>query len=270
MHHATMNRVYRLVWNKALGLWVAVAENSKGKSKGGSARRAVLVLASLLAFAHPPAHAADAANAAISAGTGSVASQGVTTTINQTSQRLAIDWSRLSTAANESLIFKQPNASAIALNGSYEKFTWGASRLQQVGSDTLLWLALAGQQASKNLDSSEKFSLGGPTNVRAYPTGEASGDEGWRGTLELRHSIAASVQGVLFYDFGSVKINKTPFVVTANDRHLAGAGLGVNASWAKLQLKTSLAWRKSGGAPLSVPASTHNSPTLSMQAAMPF
>jgi hemolysin activation/secretion protein len=139
-----------------------------------------------------------------------------------------------------------------------------------LGGDTLLWLALAGQQASKNLDSSEKFSLGGPTNVRAYPTGEASGDEGWRGTLELRHSLAASVQGVLFYDFGSVKINKTPFAILANDRQLAGAGFGVNASWDKLQFKSSLAWRTSGGAPLSIPASAQHSPTLSMQAAIAF
>ena len=162
------------------------------------------------------------------------------------------------------------DAASARSNGSYDKFTWGASRLQRVGDDTLLWLALAGQQASKNLDSSEKFSLGGPGSVRGWPTGEASGDEGWRATLELRHNIATSVQGVLFYDFGSVTINKTPFANVTNDRHLAGAGFGVNTSWDTVQLKTSLAWRTSGGAPVSIPASAQRSPTLSMQAAMPF
>ena len=39
--HASMNRIYRLVWNAALSLWVAVAENAKGRSKGGSARDSV-------------------------------------------------------------------------------------------------------------------------------------------------------------------------------------------------------------------------------------
>ena len=39
--HASMNRIYRLVWNAALSLWVAVAENAKGRSKGGSARSSV-------------------------------------------------------------------------------------------------------------------------------------------------------------------------------------------------------------------------------------
>ena len=33
--HASMNRIYRLVWNAALSLWVAVAENAKGHGKGG-------------------------------------------------------------------------------------------------------------------------------------------------------------------------------------------------------------------------------------------
>ena len=34
------------------------------------------------------------------------------------------------------------------------------------------------QLSSKNLDSSEKFTLGGIGGVEAYPSGEASGDEG--------------------------------------------------------------------------------------------
>ncbi|CAN7228693.1 two-partner secretion domain-containing protein [Polaromonas sp. LjRoot131] len=143
--HASMNRIYRLVWNTALNLWVAVAENAKGRSKGGSARgsvqwddvqaegghgvdgggagfrlntacRAGLVLLTSLAVLTHEAHAADAANASVAAGSGSVSTLGNTTTINQASQRLAIDWTSLSTAANEALRFNQPNASAIALN----------------------------------------------------------------------------------------------------------------------------------------------------------
>ncbi|SFU51965.1 filamentous hemagglutinin family N-terminal domain-containing protein [Polaromonas sp. YR568] len=137
-----MNRIYRLVWNASLSLWVAVAENAKGASKGGSSRssvqwdvlhaegsggggasftlntacRAALVLLTSLALFTHQARAADAANASISAGTAGIATVGNTTTINQSSQRVAIDWTSLSTAANEALIFNQPNASAIALN----------------------------------------------------------------------------------------------------------------------------------------------------------
>jgi filamentous hemagglutinin family protein len=115
--HASMNRIYRLVWNAALNLWVAVAENAKGRGKSGSARNkaALLMLVPLSALMHQ-ARAADAANATVSAGTASVATAGNTTTINQASQRAAIDWTSLSTRANEALIFNQPNAHAIALN----------------------------------------------------------------------------------------------------------------------------------------------------------
>ena len=38
--HASMNRIYRLVFNAALGMWVAVAENARGKGKGGRAASA--------------------------------------------------------------------------------------------------------------------------------------------------------------------------------------------------------------------------------------
>jgi hypothetical protein len=70
---------------------------------------------------------------------------------------------------------------------------------------------VSGQTASKNLDSSEKFSLGGINGVRAYPQGEASGDEGYRGTVELRHNVMPNVQATVFYDWGKVTINRNPF-----------------------------------------------------------
>ncbi|MDB5967390.1 MAG: filamentous hemagglutinin N-terminal protein [Polaromonas sp.] len=77
---------------------------------------AALVLIVSTALFSTQAHAANAADATVTAGSGSVATAGNTTTINQTSQRLAIDWTSLSTRANEALVFNQPNASAIALN----------------------------------------------------------------------------------------------------------------------------------------------------------
>jgi filamentous hemagglutinin family protein len=52
----------------------------------------------------------------VSAGAAGIATVGNTTTINQSSQRVAIDWTSLSTRANEALVFNQPNAQAIALN----------------------------------------------------------------------------------------------------------------------------------------------------------
>lgn len=167
------------------------------------------------------------------------------------------------------------DATSAQTNGSYSKLTWGASRLQRITDSTLVSFNINGQQAGKNLDSSEKFSLGGPSSIRAYPSGEGSGDEGYRGTLELRQTLfpnlVKGVQGVLFYDFGSIKSNKTPFGAAAsNNKTLAGAGFGINASINKVQLKASVAWRVSPDLPLSIPANSVRSPTVWLQAVVGF
>lgn len=162
------------------------------------------------------------------------------------------------------------NASARS-SGSYTRMTYGANRLQRFTDSTFLAASVSGQTASKNLDSSEKFSLGGINAVRAYPQGEASGDEGYRATLELRHNVMPNVQATVFYDWGKITINRNPFGAPAsNSRNLAGVGVGVNASLGPVQLRSSLAWRTDGGLPTSIPASAAKRPTLWLQASMPF
>lgn len=162
------------------------------------------------------------------------------------------------------------DAASAQTNGSYSRLAYGASRLQRLGNSTLLWMSLTGQWAGKNLDSSEKFSLGGISGVRAYPQGEASGDEGQRATLELRQALGENLQGTVFYDFGSIRTSKTPFAAGANSRKLAGAGVGLNASFKKLQLRSALAWRTDGGLPTSIPAAHAKNPTLWLQASLAF
>jgi hemolysin activation/secretion protein len=163
------------------------------------------------------------------------------------------------------------DAASARSNGSYTRMTYGANRLQRFTDSTFLAVSLSGQTASKNLDSSEKFSLGGINGVRAYPQGEASGDEGVRGTVELRHNVIPNVQATLFYDWGKVTINRNPFGAPAsNSRNLAGVGVGVNASLGPVQLRSSLAWRTDGGLPTSVPASSAKRPTFWMQASVAF
>jgi hemolysin activation/secretion protein len=51
---------------------------------------------------------------------------------------------------------------------------------------------LGGQLASKSLDSSEKFALGGAKGVRAYPHGESSADEVCVANVEMRYAIPTS------------------------------------------------------------------------------
>jgi hemolysin activation/secretion protein len=122
--------------------------------------------------------------------------------------------------------------------GRYDKWTWNASRLQRIDGPLTLLLAANGQVASKNLDSSEKFSLGGPTGLRAYPGGEAQGDEGLLSTLELRYELPGGSLGQWqlsgFYDHGRITLHKAPWAGSVNNATgsntyaLGGFGLGVS------------------------------------------
>jgi hemolysin activation/secretion protein len=150
--------------------------------------------------------------------------------------------------------------------GRYVRLSYGASRLQQLTPRTFMSIALTGQRANKNLDTSEKFSLGGADGVRAYPQGEDIGDEGYMMNLELRHRIAAALQGILFYDAGSVTTNRNPFDPSLpKSRKLAGAGVGVDVRLFGFQAKAALAWRTDGGEPNSIPPSAVRTPSAWVQ-----
>jgi hemolysin activation/secretion protein len=153
------------------------------------------------------------------------------------------------------LNIKTPTALAIddltaQTNGHFDKWNGSALRLQSLGQRLSAYVSLSGQKAGKNLDSSEKFFLGGAYGVRAYPTGEAPGDSGYLATAELRYTFTiAAVPGALqpfaFVDAGGVTINENPFIVGApNSRHLSGAGVGL--TWVRasdFQVKLSVATR---------------------------
>jgi len=123
--------------------------------------------------------------------------------------------------------------------GSYAKLAYSLSRLQRLPKDFSFFVAFSGQFASKNLDSSEAFILGGPSGVRAYPVGEASGDEGYRLTTEVRYDlprkvISSNLQFITFFDTGHIKLHNSPWtnsITTATGKNsygLSGAGFGVN------------------------------------------
>lgn len=122
-------------------------------------------------------------------------------------------------------------------HGAFEKLVYGLALQQDLAQKRSLYLSLNGQWASKNLDASEKFSLGGTGGVRAYPAGEASGDEGFVLTLEARmpwpalsNYLAGSAQAVAFVDTGTETANKSPWDAgtSTKRRTLSGVGVGLN------------------------------------------
>lgn len=113
--------------------------------------------------------------------------------------------------------------------GGFQKINLNTARMQYLSPRFQLYTQLNAQWASSNLDSSEKFGIGGPFDVRAYPQGTGSGDQGWQASLELRYALAPRWQLKAFVDYGAVEVNKHPWTREDNRRQLSGAGLG--ASW---------------------------------------
>lgn len=131
------------------------------------------------------------------------------------------------------------DASGPRTHGNFLRTTYTLARLQRLTSVTSLFLAARGQLASTNLDSAQKFILGGPAGVRAYPVGEAVADEGHAFTLESRMELPlmpanVTTQLIGFYDTGWVKLNRNPWaksVINATNSNyywLSGAGIGLN------------------------------------------
>lgn len=123
--------------------------------------------------------------------------------------------------------------------GSYQKFTLAFSRLQRVYGPLSFWSNFVGQLSTKNLDSSEKFSLGGPFGVRAYPVNEALADQGYLMNFEFRFDMFQStksqwlqnVQLVGFIDHGGVTLHNSPWAKVGtgpNNYTLSGGGFGIN------------------------------------------
>lgn len=138
--------------------------------------------------------------------------------------------------------------------GSFNKVNLDLARLQVLPNDFSFYGRVSAQLSDKNLDSSESFGLGGANGVRAYPTGEGFGDEGWLTQLELRYNTIlkeATFIPYAFYDSGRVRINHNPWDSADNYRSISGAGVGVRGSYLRITADASLAWRLSGGDPKS-------------------
>src|SRR3984885_14201956 len=135
-HHASMNRIYRLIWSEVRSAWVPVAETARGRGKTRRARSTAsrnLVAAAISLAAAPLAHATAPCAAPVCgpttlsatshplggkvvSGSASITQVGNTTDIRQTSADVAIDWLSFNIGSQASVDFLQPSASAVAVN----------------------------------------------------------------------------------------------------------------------------------------------------------
>jgi filamentous hemagglutinin family protein len=115
-----MNKTYRLIWSSIKEAWLVVAETVK--ANGGLSSLTVGAATATVSFflSSTPASALDPSalptGGRIIAGSGSITANGNAMNITQNTQRMIANWSTFNIGQNASVAFKQPNASAIALN----------------------------------------------------------------------------------------------------------------------------------------------------------
>jgi len=149
--------------------------------------------------------------------------------------------------------YKQYDDMTAETSGSFAKVNASLSRLQHVYGNLSANLSVSGQIASKNLDTSQKFYLGGPYSIEGYATGEAAGDNGAQLHADLRYDFynlpwRGNLQLSVFYAYGWTQLHKDPWNgwegnndIIKNDITLQSAGLTLTQTWSnKMVVRTML------------------------------
>jgi len=137
-------------------------------------------------------------------------------------------------------------------DGHYGKWRYALSRQQVVNNNVSLYAAFSGQWSPDNLDSSEKFYLGGANGVRAYPSSEAGGTQGQMLNLELRGKLPYGFTLTPFYDWGRVVVNtNNNYLGAANPNVMRLQGIGLAVGWqGDTGISAKLTWaHRQGGNP---------------------
>ena len=94
---------------------------------------------------------------------------------------------------------------------------------ERIYTGSIRWRA---QAASKNLDTYNRFSLGGINGIRAFTALDGVGDQGAQMSFDITHQIVPDVYGSLFYDVGVVKNYRKPLSTDSDTGYytLQGAG----------------------------------------------
>ena len=135
---------------------------------------------------------------------------------------------------------------------TFTKYNLNLSRNQQIVPDqTILNVNFTAQIASVDLDSAERFYLGGPYGVRGYPGSQGGGAQGAMLNLELQQALEDKVVASVFYDIGLVQQYKNKATYeqvkgatgAENTYTLSSLGVGLKRADKDIVWSTSIAWK---------------------------
>lgn len=155
--------------------------------------------------------------------------------------------------SNSPVAFRDDKSSQ-GIDGQFTRLKWNVNNTQFYTDTISSVIKFNGQVADSNLDSSQKIYLGGATGVRAYPSSEGSGSEGFLLNLELHKELPANLTLVGFYDYGFARqyvdnTNKSTGLANATGHNAFNMkGYGTSLEWSgvvgKFRPKLSLVWSR--------------------------
>lgn len=137
------------------------------------------------------------------------------------------------------------DATTARTQGDFNKLAWSVSHRQTLDPRLSVNASLSGQITAENLDSAQKWVLGGANSVRAYDNSAVSGDRGFTASVELRRLLAnwkGAIYGSVFYDIGRVRLNARPWQGVTGDQTVVLAGVGFGLNWQGNNQSLSLSW----------------------------
>lgn len=181
---------------------------------------------------------------------------------------LSATWGRLSFGDDQA---RTNDFAGANTQGDYGKVNYAFSRLSKFNEKLSVSASFRGQRTlfSKNLDGSERMSIGGANGVKAYPNGELSGENAWLFNTEALYAMpswnGASISLAAFYDAGRASMQNP--VGNVKPRTLSDAGVGVYADYRQFFMKFQVARRLNEELPRSEPV---HSPKYLLQAGTRF
>ena len=167
---------------------------------------------------------------------------------NSLSNLSAVFWTNFRKRQNDE--FAVDDAGAPAGGGDRNrvrgKLRLDANHLRAFYGGWSLYLRAAGVLSVDPLPDSEKFGIGGPADVRGFPTSEVRGDQGYSVTAELRKQFRVFAGRDLlvraFVDAGKVyRKDRLPLVLHSESLSSVGFGIAI-APFKKLQLDLNAAF----------------------------
>jgi hemolysin activation/secretion protein len=134
-------------------------------------------------------------------------------------------------------------ASGLNTEGTFNKINLTLQHSKILGGAWSVSALFMAQWSDKNLDSSEKLSLGGPTSLPGYASGEGNADSGFQLKATVHRQMGNQYVLGAYADYADLQINVSPLAGAKNAKHLSDFGISLDWQYERrVNVNAQVAW----------------------------